>query len=147
MSFRMLTFFFCTRFPPPNSHLKPPGRCPISASHFSKKIASHRSSTTPSQRKWPTLMGTPTTSPFTPPRNFSEISVFPFLAYDQLEFEHFSYHKPGSSTPAVSACSTDSLSCLSMAFCVASTHWLRPCKNLCMCKTPKQSVSNSEASN
>ena len=34
----MLTLFFRTRFPPPNSHLKPPGRCPISASHFSKKL-------------------------------------------------------------------------------------------------------------
>ena len=43
MSFRMLTFFFCTRLPPPNSLLKPPGRCPISAFHFSRKVASHRS--------------------------------------------------------------------------------------------------------
>ena len=38
----MLTLFFCTRLPPPNSHLKPPGRCPISASHFPKRFASHR---------------------------------------------------------------------------------------------------------
>ena len=43
LSFRMLALFFSTRFPPPNSHLKPPGRCPISASQFSKKVASHRS--------------------------------------------------------------------------------------------------------
>ena len=27
--------------PPPNSHLNPPGRCPISASHFSIKFARH----------------------------------------------------------------------------------------------------------
>ena len=39
----MLALFFPTWFPPPNSHLKPPGRCPVSASHFSKKIASHHS--------------------------------------------------------------------------------------------------------
>ena len=43
LSFRMLTLFFCTRLPPPNPHLKPPGRCPISASHFSEKVASHPS--------------------------------------------------------------------------------------------------------
>ena len=36
----MLTLFFCTRLPPPNSHLKPLGRCPISAPHFSTKVAS-----------------------------------------------------------------------------------------------------------
>ena len=36
----MLALFFCTRLPPPNSHLKPPVRCPVSASHFSKKVAS-----------------------------------------------------------------------------------------------------------
>ena len=30
------------QFPPPNSHLKPPGRCPISASRFLIKVARHR---------------------------------------------------------------------------------------------------------
>ena len=46
LNFRMLTLSFsvCTRFPPPNSHLKPPGRCPISASHFSKKLPGTASS-------------------------------------------------------------------------------------------------------
>ena len=34
----MLALFFCTWLPPPNSHLKPPGRCPISASHFFAKF-------------------------------------------------------------------------------------------------------------
>ena len=38
LNFRMLTLFVCTRFPPPTSHLKPPRKCPISASLFSKKI-------------------------------------------------------------------------------------------------------------
>ena len=39
----MLTLFFCTGLPLPNPHMKPPGRCPISASQFSKVVASHRS--------------------------------------------------------------------------------------------------------
>ena len=38
----MLTLFFCTWLPPTKlTHLKPPGRCPISASYFSNKVASH----------------------------------------------------------------------------------------------------------
>ena len=38
MNFRMLTLFFCTWLPPPNSNLKPPGRCPIPHLIFRKQL-------------------------------------------------------------------------------------------------------------